>query len=199
MDRPHIAIIYDESLPESMFRDFVDDLETDQLRILLESRPPHGAQACLEWFIFPVVAVWIAKPYFDAFFGEMGKDHYSRLAKRLGETTTKVISKARIEPVLVGTPGKLKKQNPYTLAFSIYAEVDSALRFKLLLPKHDESNDYGEIVEVFLEFLAEFHSGSKSLEDIGYDTNTKPMNGLIFVHVNPLTRKVEWLDPMSKL
>lgn len=197
MSKPDIALIYEESLPEDLFQDFEEGLNNEKIKVSVESRPPSGPQACLEWFIFPLVAAYIAKPYFEAFFGEMGKDHYAILKKKLSEATTKVMSQPRIEPVLYGTEGKLSKDNPYTLAFSIYAEANDNHKFKLLIPKPADDNNYNEIIEIFLEFLLDYHSGLKELSDIGFDKNTRPPSGLIFVHVNPATKSIEWLNHMG--
>src|SRR5690606_37934515 len=191
MSRPDIALLYEEGLPESLFQGFEEGLSNEKITVSVESRPPSGPQACLEWFIFPLVAAYISKPYFEAFFGEMGKDHYAILKRKLSETTTKVMSQPRIEPAISGTNGKISKDNPYTLAFSVYAEANDNRRFKLLLPKPAEDNDYNEIIEIFLEFLSEYHSGLKELGEIGFNTNTKPPSGLIFVHVNPITKSIE--------
>lgn len=197
MSKPDIALIYEESLPEDLFQDFKEGLSNDKIKVSVESRPPSGPQACLEWFIFPLVAAYISKPYFEAFFGEMGKDHYAILKKKLSETTTKVMSQPKIEPVLYGTKGKISKDNPYTLAFAIYAEANDNRRFKLLIPKPTDGNNYNEIIEIFLEFLSEYHSGLKELSAIGFDENIRPPSGLIFVHVNPATKTIEWLDHMK--
>src|SRR5690606_20161206 len=72
MSRPDIALIYEEGLPESLFQGFEEGLSNEKITVSVESRPPSGPQACLEWFIFPLVAAYISKPYFEAFFGEMG-------------------------------------------------------------------------------------------------------------------------------
>lgn len=197
MSKPDIALIYEESIPEDLFQDFKEGLSNDKIKVSVESRPPSGPQACLGWFIFPLVAAYISKPYFQAFFGEMGKDHYAILKKKLSETTTKVMSQPKIEPVLYGTKGKISEDNSYTLAFAIYAEANDNQRFKLLIPKPADDNNYNEIIEIFLEFLSEYHSGLKELSAIGFDENSKPPSGLIFVHVNPATKKIEWLDHMK--
>ncbi|MDX1723724.1 MAG: hypothetical protein R3355_11570 [Pseudomonas sp.] len=197
MSKPDIALIYEESLPEDLFQDFKEGLSNEKIKVSVESRPPSGPQACLEWFIFPLVAAYISKPYFEAFFGEMGKDHYAILKKKLSETTIKVMSQPKIEPVLYGTKGKISKDNPYTLAFAIYAEANDNHRFKLLIPKPADDNNYNELIEIFLEFLSEYHSGLKELSAIGFDKNNRPPSGLIFVHVNPATKTIEWLDHMK--
>ncbi|WP_336949226.1 hypothetical protein [Acinetobacter junii] len=194
MRNPDIALIYEEDLPETLFQGFLDELRDERITVAVESRPPSGPQACLEWFIFPLVAAYISKPYFEAFFGEMGKDHYAILKRKLSETTTKVMSQPKIEPVLFGSSGKINKENPYSMVFSIYAEASDNNKFKLLIPKAADNNAYNEIVEIFLDFLSDFHSGIKTLEDIGFNQNTRPPSGTIFVHVNPATKSIEWLD-----
>lgn len=199
MKKPEILLIYEEHLPNILFQDFKEDLSNDKITVLIESRPQSGPQACLEWFIFPLVAAYISKPYFQAFFGEMGKDHYAILKKKFSETTKKVMQLPKIEPTLVGTAGKVSKNNPYTLAFSIYAEASDNRTFKLLLPKPEEETDYDEIVEIFLDFLSEHHAGIKTLGEIGFNENKRPAGSLILVRVNPNTKSIEWLDHMNSL
>ncbi|MCH5571745.1 hypothetical protein [Pseudomonas syringae] len=182
-------------MPSELYVDFEKALHNPNIRIALESRPPSGPQACLEWFIFPIVAAYIAQSYFKALFGEMGKDHYLLLKEKLSETAGKVMSQPKIEPVLLGSAGKLNTKNPYSLAFSIYAEANDGKKFKLLLPKKlSVKNDYNEIVDIFLDFLAEYHAGIKQLDEIGFDSNVNPPSGFIFVRVDPITKSIEWLD-----
>lgn len=194
MQKPDIALIYENSLPSEIFEDFKNSLNNKNLNISVDSRPPNGPQACVEWFIPSLVVAFIGKSYFDAFFKEMGKDHYTALKAKLSGVATQVMSTPRIEPTLFGSPGKLSTENPYSLAFSIYAEANDGHRFKLLIPKPSESNDYSEIVNIFLDFLSEYHSGLKNLEDTGFDSSAKPPSGIIFVHVNQESKCIEWLD-----
>lgn len=197
MSKPEIALIYEDTLPKNLFQDFEDSILDERLTLNVQSRPPIGPQASLEWFVLPLVAAYISKPYFDGFFGEMGKDHYRLLKQKLFETSKKVMSKPRIEPTLVGSTGKLKKDNPYTSAFSIYADANERIKFKLLIPKHTDDNNYEEIVDIFLDFLMDYHSKAKPLTSIGFNLSTPPLGGLILVQVNQQTKCVEWRDPMQ--
>lgn len=195
MNKPDVALIYVEGISSELYVDFEKALHNPNIHIAIESRPPSGPQACLEWFIFPIVAAYIAKPYFKALFGEMGKDHYLLLKEKLSETASKVMLQPKIEPVLLGSAGKLSTENPYSLAFSIYAEANDGKKFKLLLPKKPSvQSDYNEIVNIFLDFLSEYHAGIKQLDEIGFDSSITPPSGLIFVHVEPITKRIEWLD-----
>lgn len=197
MSGPEVILVCEETLPEDLFRGFAEGLSDENTVVAVESRPPSGPQACLEWFVFPLVAAYVSKPYFESFFGEMGKDHYSILKRKLSETTKKVMSQPRIEPVIYSTPGKVSKENPYTLAFAMYADANDGFRFKLLIPKSVDGVDYDLIFAVFLEFMADYHAGLKGLDAIGFDVGTTPPGGTIFVHVNPATKSVQWLDCMK--
>lgn len=194
MQKPDIGLIYNEHLPNDLFEDFKKSLEHDGLSLEVQAIPDPGPFACAEWFIPSLIMVFIAKSYFDGFLKEAGKDHYGILKKKLSETTQKAMQIPRIEPILFATEGKTSKNNPYSLAFSIFAEANDGNRFKLLLPKPSDYNNYTEIVSTFLDFLNDYHSGVKSLESIGFGSDHRITAGHIFVHMNQSTKKIEWLD-----
>jgi len=194
MKPPDLAIVYNEHLPSELFEEFKKSISRDNLSIALESREEDGPYACPEWFILTAVAIFIGKSYFSGFLKEAGRDHYHALKSNLAGLTNKVMSKPKIEPVILGTKGKVSSNNPYTLAFSIYAEANDGNRFKLLLPKPYDTDDYTDIVYKFLEFLNDFHSGIKVLEDIGFDDEVKAPSGIIFVHLNQDSKRIEWID-----
>lgn len=194
MATPDLAITYNENLPSDLFEEFKTSISSGDLCVAIESREEDGPYACPEWFILTAAAVLIGKSYFDGFLKEAGKDHYQALKSHLAGLTNKVMSKPRIEPVIIGTKGKASSNNPYSLAFSIYAEANDGNRLKLLLPKPTDTEDYTEIIYQFLEFLNNYHSGIKVLEDIGFDNQIRPPSGTIFVHMNKESKQIEWLD-----
>ncbi|USR37850.1 hypothetical protein L1F06_014315 [Ectopseudomonas hydrolytica] len=196
--KPDVTLLFENGLPEDLFKSFSEGLDVEKVTVLVQSRPPSGPQACLEWFMLPLVATYLSKSLFDSFLGEMGKDLYLVLKRKISDTTTKVMTQPRIEPVLVGTKGKLSQDNPYSMACSIYAEASDGNRFKLLLPKPGADVDYNEVVGVFLDFLSDYHSGVKELDSIGFDVNSKPPSGYMFVRVNTENKSVEWVELVRK-
>lgn len=194
MQKPDIGLMYDERLPSGMFDELKESLAHEQLHLLVEARPPIGPQACAEWFVPSIVAAYIGKSYFASFLKEAGKDHYQLLKSKLSGVASNVMSTPRIEPVILGTPGKVSKNNPYSSAFSVFAEANDGKRFKLLVPKQDPGLDYGKLIEIFLEFLSDYHSGVKTLENVGFDPAMTAPGNLIFVHVNSESMHIEWLD-----
>lgn len=197
--KPNIAIAYNEKLPVEPFREFEDAISGGGVQVFSEEQPDSGPYACPEWFVLPLAAVFIAKSYFDGFLKEAGKEHYHSLKAGLSRLTNNVMGNPRIEPVILGSPGKVSSTNPYTVALSIYAEANDGNRFKLLLPKPSKSENYTEIIYKFLEFLNDFHSGVKVLGDIGFDDSVRPPGGHIFVHLNKETKQIEWLDIRKNL
>lgn len=196
MQKPDLMVIVESGLPKDLFEDFLSSVNHENLNIGLEERDPPGMQAGVMWYLFTAAVVYISKSYFDGFLKEAGKDHYLSLKNALAKTTNKVMSTPRIEPVFIGSAGKVDENDPYSMAFSIYAEANDGKRFKLLIPKPSVESDYTNIVFKFLEFLNDFHNGVLILTEIGVGENSHEK--LILVHFNVDTGRIEYLNPRSK-
>ena len=82
---PHIAIFHVDSVPTEYFQDFVETVRSDKLELQVVERP-SGPMAGIEWLMPTAIFAYLAKPYFESFLKEMGKDHYT--ASREGTTRT---------------------------------------------------------------------------------------------------------------
>lgn len=189
-----ICISYVERIPSDFFDEFELDVVHNSLELQIESRPEDGPFACVEWFLPTIVIAFIGKSYFGAFFKEMGKEHFHILKKSLSKLTQKTMERPRIEPVLMGSPGKIDKYNPYSLAFSIVVEADNNYSFKLMIEKYSDNKNYNDVVEKFLDFISEYH-----LLDINSDAHKEIERsgiprGKVLVHLNSETNNIEWLD-----
>ena len=190
-----ILCVEDDSVPVEALAQFKNEISVDGLNVGFEKRQPLGPMACLEWFVVPVVLVYIAKSYFDGFLGEMGREHYHSLKKSLSELSSSVMKSPRIEPTLIGTEGKLTRSNPYSIAFSIMADAERGYKFKLLVPKGISESGCKLITNRFMEFLADYSSGLRDLEGIGCAwPGIHPPSNTIFVHYNVDKDAIEWLD-----
>jgi hypothetical protein len=153
----HIGVLYVKTLPEDLFSDFLADVEHEGLEVVSESyeQQVYGG---IEWVLPTAAAVYISKAYFDGFLGEMGKDHYSLLKKGLSTLSGKLLGPVAPRPVVISSPGKTAKEQPYSLTYSIVAEAGGGYRFKLLFPNDLTGEEYEATLSGFLDFLAEFHA-----------------------------------------
>ncbi|MEP0354870.1 hypothetical protein [Paraglaciecola sp.] len=186
-----ISLVYVEALEDDCFQEFADDLNEIGIVTTVNSRPNPGPQASLEWLMPTAVMAGIA----GGFFAETGKELFHLLKSKLANFTNETIQKPRIEPVMYGTSGKLKENNPYSSAFSIYSEAKMNRRFKLMIPKYSSDTDYNQIVFAYLDFLKDYNDGLVCEDDIGVDL-TGGLSSTILVHYNITTNRIEWLDPL---
>jgi len=194
VQKHHIGILHFDEIDNSIFCEFVSKVNHSGLNIEIEQFPKPGPFATLEWFIPTAIIAFIGKAYFEEFLKEMGKDHYNALKISLAKLTKNSVSQPHAEPILISSPGKVCKDNPYSLAYSILAEGNNGYRFKLLIPKYSSDINYQNIVTQFMEFISDYHSlGDKSSAAREVQKSQIP-GGTVLVHYNPKTEAIEWLD-----
>lgn len=196
MQKPDVVVSVESDFPKGLFDDFLSAVNHENLNIETEEREPSGLQAGVVWYLLTAAVIFLSKSYFDGFLKEAGKDHYLSLKKALANTTNKVMSTPRIEPTFIGSAGKVDESDPYSMAFSIYAEANDGKRFKLLIPKPSVESNYTNIVFKFLEFLNDFHSGILALADIGVSESSREK--LILVYFNVDTGNIEYLNSRNE-
>ena len=194
MQKPQVGILYTESFDNSIFEEFLSEVEHDGLDLQIQETPESGPFATVEWFIPTAIIAFIGKSYFEEFLKEMGKDHYNALKSSLAKLTQKTVSQPRIEPMLMSSSGKVSSNNPYSMAYSIVAEGNDGYRFKLLIPKYSPSVNYEAIVLTFMDFISEYHVlGMDSAASEQISRSGVP-RGAILVSYNPETDSIEWRD-----
>ncbi len=195
MIKPDIGILHIDSLSSELFESFVNSVKKEQLSIIIQDRPGNTPYACPEWFIPAAVVAFVGKSYFDGFLKEMGKDHFYILKNHLSELTNKLMSKPRIEPIMMGSKGKLSTNNPFSNGLSIQSETNDGYALKLLLPKADGNTDYSMHIHHFMMFLSDYHNGIRDLSSIGSpDELSAIQGGFVFVHYNEESQQIEWVD-----
>ncbi|WP_206747585.1 hypothetical protein, partial [Vibrio lentus] len=185
-----VYLFHTESLKDQYFDEFVADLNVHGIKASVHSRREPGLYACNEWLIPTSIVAGVSA----GFLNEAGKDLYQVAKSKLAELCTATIKKPRIEPVLIGSEGKINNNNPFSSGFSIYSETNMGCTFKLLIPKYSAQIDYNKIVHAYLDFLKDYNDGIVSKIDIGLDLSTILPSSTILVHYNESTKSIEWLD-----
>lgn len=194
----HIAIIHVESVPVELFSDFKESVSEEGLNLQIESRQSDVAFAAIEWLIPTAVIVYISKSYFDGFLNEMGKDHYVSLKIGLNKLRHKFFGASAPNTILIGPKGKVAKDQPYSLIFSIMAEAEPGLKFKLMIQKDVTAEEYEHILNAYLDFLDAFHSHSLSQEMVDMLKTSNVIGGTLLLAHNRATGIIEPVNPLSK-
>lgn len=195
---PQIAISHIDSIPEEVFSDFVRAISTDRLRLDIESREDGGIYAGLEWLIPTAVIIYIGKSYFDGFLKEMGKDHYNLLKAGFKALREKLLGPAAPQMAVVSSARKTTPNQPYSLVYSIMAEGNGGLRFKLLLQREVSELEYDEILNAFLGFLEAYHSHAPEAAFAANLEAPRASGGIVLLAFNLETKALEVIDPIPR-
>lgn len=199
MNTPHVTILYAEDLPKKPFEEFEISLRHDGLVTRCEPIPNRGPYASIEWLVPTAIIVYVAKPYFEAFLKEAGKDHYHFLKNRLKAFTGKFTGEDAPTARITRSSGKAKSSSPkYSLVYSIVAELDEGVSAKLLLQTEFSDEDTDRAVELFFEFLHEFHDGNLSSNcPMGF-RDAKRIGGTLLLAFDRDTQRLEVIDPIKR-
>lgn len=194
----HIAIVHVESIPVELFAGFTEAVSTEKLDLQVQSREDGGAFAALEWLIPTAVIVYISKSYFDGFLKEMGKDHYNLLKSGLKQLKDKVVGPVAPKVTVVGSSGKISGQQPYSLFFSVLAEAESGITFKLLVQTDSSPEQFERSIEAFLEFLSAFHEHTLDNSSVEKLATSRVVGRTLLLTFSTATNQIEIVDPVPK-
>ncbi len=155
-----IALCYfSEFVSDDIVDEFVAIVSTSGLSLTVEREEEVPIQAGLEWLAPTALIVFLAKPYFESFLSEMGKDHYNLLKKALKAVANRLLGRSRPKIRLIQSKGKAKSSGEYSLAFSIYVEISEKLNLKLLFPTELQEEGVHEIIKAYSNFIEALYVG----------------------------------------
>lgn len=143
-------------------------------------------------------ALFFFKSYFDGIFKEIGKDHYSALKSGLKPLWSRLLAPASPKIVRVGTQGKVKVGQPYSLVYSIVAEAGPRLRFKLMFPSDLSEKEYEEAVAAFFSFMKDFHGQSLSGSMVATLKSARVLSGTVLLVYDQSEVALKVVDPLSR-
>lgn len=194
---PAVALSYVNRLPSETFAEFQRLVDVEGLGLRIEERDEDGPYAGLEWLIPTAVIVFIGKAYFETFLKEMGKDHYAMLKAGLNSLYSKLLGAQAPDVTVVATPGKASTNQPYSLLYSLLAEGDGEIRFKLLLQRSASSQEYEATVNAFLAFLEAYHSDTLDSVVVAEIKGTRVIGKTLLLAFNPSLNRVQPIDPLA--
>lgn len=197
MRPPQLVVFHTTSIPKEVFAEFEKLVAAENLDLRIESREENGPFAGIEWLIPTAVIVYISKSYFDGFLKEMGKDHYALLKAGLKTLRTKLLGSEAPKVTIISTKGKSSSDQRYSLHYSILAEGNGGLRFKLLLQREVTADEYEEIIASFLAFLQAYHSGNLDPGSMERMKQVRVIGRTLLLAFNRESKSIEPIDPLQ--
>jgi len=195
---PQLAISFSQAIPPETFDDFVQAVSSRNLNLRVESRERDGPYAGLEWLLPTAIIIFIGKSYFDAFLKEMGKDHYHVLKRGLKILWAKAFGPSALEVAVITSRGKASTDRLYSLTYSVIAEVETGLRFKLLFRNDATEAEYEETIEAFLAFLEAYHERLLDHEMVEELKAARVIGGTLLLAFNHQKKVLEAIDPVPR-
>lgn len=193
----HLAASYDMNIDSAAVAEFESELAAPGLSVRTEERPKSGPFAGLEWLVPTALMVIIAKPYFDSFLSEAGKDHYHILKKAIVRLGNRFLGKNAPQTRLIYTKGKSLSDTPkYSLVFSVYGEIAPRFRIKLLVNPGAKPEDLEIAIDAFLSALASIHDESYQQGNISGFDGVNPVGGTLLVTYDPSISKLIVVNPL---
>jgi hypothetical protein len=190
----HIYFSIPDRFPDTDLIRGVDEIQAKDLKVVTEQRSME-AWLSLEWAIPGLIVAYLAKPYFEGFLQEMGKDHYESVKAWL----KKVLSRARELDTRVISVGEHKTSGKDTQskAISIFIDLKDGRQLKLLfdsdLTEDDWSNGLQEILEMVM-------ANYEAKTDDQLAEALTPLRGMpyhtVYAYINPETKKWEFIDDL---
>lgn len=197
-ETPHIGITCTDGTPPEHLAEFESDVAASGLRVRVESVLQRGVFAGVEDWMPTLVVVWISKAYFDAFLKEAGKDHYHVLKKALAKLYKRFASpEVNARVAVYASKGKVKAIRKYSILYSIYAEAESGLHMKLLMPCEQTEEEYVEMLTAFLTFLDNFHARTLPQDQVELLGQARVSGKTCLLVYNPTHRRIEPYDPLA--
>ena len=189
-----IAVIYNDNFNGTPFDNFRDELLTQEIDCELVPVPSGGVFAGIEAYLPTAIVVWIGAQYFGPMIQELGKNHAKKIKPALEKLFASVGNK---KITLIGSAGKLSRNFPYSMTMSLQGKSKEGVKIKLLLQDDLSVKNFGEVSDVFLNFLHDYHNDH--LSDIELEELKKARNigNMLIAVVNLETMKIEFPDPIT--
>lgn len=199
-DQVHIALVYqDPPIDPVVVSGFDDDMRSLGLNIIVEPLPFMQYRGGIEWLLPTAIVVYLAKPYFESFLREMGKDHYVLAKTALNNLRARISAKYGDRLKIVSSHGKRNAETyQYSPIFSIEAESSEGYRYKLLIQPEIEEDDFKLAIEAFLNLMAQNH-GTETAEAKNEELLTaEPLTSVVLMSFDPKSGALQIVQPFPK-
>lgn len=196
----HIAVVYQEPLiTPDVVTGFEEDIYSPGLKVLVEPVPMMGVRAALEWLMPTAIVAYIAKPYFESFLSEMGKDHYALAKKALAKLRARIMERFGDRLSVFASKGKVGADtNKFSPVFSLEAQTQFGFRVKLLIQTELEAEKFDRALDTFFRFMAEVNGVEALTEHNNSLLNNRLSASVLLVCFDPESGVLEYVNPIPR-
>lgn len=153
IEEPHIGFSCPDKFTETYISQLIEEVETLPLTVSVQKREQEGPYAAMEWALPTAIAVYLAKPFFESFLSEAGKDVYT-IAKGW---IKKILLKGREIKTHVITASqsteKTSKTYHQSRSISIVIQLKNKTSITLLFDENLSTEDWENAIESLLDFI----------------------------------------------
>jgi hypothetical protein len=197
MHPPALALSYQSPAQEADFEEALELLRSGGQEVETEEREPSGPFAGLEWLIPTAVIFFIGKAYVDGFVKEIGKDHYNLLKGALKTLWSRMVGPDSPALTVIGTAGKARAANEYSLFFSLLAEAPDGIRFKLLIKSHATQEEYQATIDAFIDFIDAFYKRELTQQFVDEAAKIPAVGKTLLVAYDSVAKRIHPVDPLA--
>lgn len=195
---PHIAIEFPNYFSDDFENLLTFGLKNKKLDLKIYRKEPT-AWAASEWIVPGIIAVYILKPYFEAFLQEAGKDHYFLLKKKLNQILTRT-NKMDVKTITSSrTTDKLDNDNTQSKAISIFIQAKNGIMIKLLYDNKLDLNVWKKSTETILDLVNDHYDNGAHNEFTKYLENLDSSKGkIIYAIIDPVSKDWKLISSLSQ-
>jgi hypothetical protein len=99
---------------------------------------------------------------------------------------------------LIGTPGKVAQDQPYSLVLSILFAADDGRLFKFLVPIEVEDADRDRAIEAFLAFAHSYATDELPPVEKAVFITARGVGGTVLLAFNPESGRIQVMNPITR-
>ena len=184
--KPDLALLLYDGVPEGFEDDFLEAVSNAGVSIK-SARSSSGPFAGLELFLPFAVMLFIGKAYFDGFISKAGQNHYELLAASTKKLWWRTFG---LQWTLFGSQAKISQSSKYNIGWAVVGEVNSKLRFKLIIQLTADAAEGDDAIEAFFELIRSLHFGELRQEDFDALMTYSAVGGTVLVTFDGIDKRI---------
>lgn len=188
----HIGIVCPDNFSDIIINEIINGIEEPNLKIAVNKVPPTPF-AAIEWTVPTILVAYLAKPYFEEFLKEAGKDHYHKLSNWLKKVVTNM-KDIKVKTITSsGSIHKVDDNYSQSKAVSLIIQTKTGKPIKILFDNDLEKEDWENAIDVILDFVIKNYENSPN-DEMSIKTKDLKPNKPLYAIINKLTKELEFYD-----